>query len=43
MSNRPDRWEGFLTNVGQGIALVLIVISILVLYKGCHNKPVWPL
>ncbi len=25
------------------IALVLIVISILVLYKGCHNKPVWPL
>ena len=43
MSEQPDRWEGFLTNVGQGITLVLVVIAIIMLYKGCHDKPVWPL
>lgn len=43
MSEQPDRWEGFLTNVGQGVALVLIAMAIIVLYKGRHDKPIWPL
>lgn len=43
MSNQPDRWEGFLTNIGQGIAALMFVIAIIALYKGCNDKPVWPL
>lgn len=37
-----DRWEGFLTNVGQGISFILIVIGLIMLYRGCDDKPLLP-
>ena len=32
-------WKHFLTNVGQGIAMALLVLSIIMLYRGCNDKP----
>lgn len=34
---KTDRWEGFLTNIGQGIALVLLSLAIIILYRGCNG------
>jgi hypothetical protein len=31
-------WEGFLTYVGQGISAILVVLAIVILYRGCADK-----
>lgn len=37
MAQKENPWEGFLTNVGQGITLILLVIAIIMLYRGCNG------
>lgn len=33
-----NMWYGFLTNVGEGISVICIVLAIVMLYRGCTNK-----
>lgn len=35
---QPNTWHGFLTNLGEGISVICIVLAIVMLYRGCTNK-----
>jgi hypothetical protein len=39
MSNNRSPWESFLSNVGEGLGLILLVIAIVMLYRGCSDAP----